>query len=327
LVAFAIVREVARVFVKLVPTVLGVALLNFFLLQLVPGDAADVMAGQSGAATEQTMALWRHQYGLDLSLFGRLMLFVNHLAHFNLGESPRFGIPVATLIGQRLPNTLLLMTSALVVSIALGILLGTVMAVFARRLPDRILSVLSLLFYSVPSFWIGLMLIVLFSVKLGWLPSGGPGAIGMPMDSIGYVIDKLRHLVLPATALALIYVGTYARLTRAAMLETITQDYVRTATAKGLRPFTVITRHVLRNALVPVTTMVGMHVAGVLGGAVVVETVFSWPGLGSLAYDAVMGRDFNLLLGILLISSLVVIAANAAVDVLHLWLDPRLSDR
>ncbi|ESW79341.1 MULTISPECIES: ABC transporter permease [unclassified Mesorhizobium] len=320
-------RTFRRTAIQAVPTVLGIVILNFFLLQLAPGDAADVMAGEAGSATVETMAALRERFGLDNPLLVQLFNYLYNLAHFSLGFSPRYGMPVADLIGQRLPGTLLLMAVALSIAIALGLVLGSLMAVFSGRLPDRLLSVVSLLFYSIPGFWIGLMLIVLFSVKLGWLPSGGSGTIGSNLTGLAGLWDKVRYMILPALSLALFYVAIYARLTRAAMLEVQSQDYVRTAAAKGLSPTIITIRHVLRNALIPITTMAGMHVGGMLGGAVVVETVYSWPGLGRLAFEAVMGRDFTVLLGILLLSSLLVIVANATVDLLHAWLDPRIGVR
>lgn len=320
-------RTFRRTAIQAVPTVLGIVILNFFLLQLAPGDAADVMAGEAGSATVETMAALRERFGLDNPLLVQLFNYLYNLAHFSLGFSPRYGMPVADLIGQRLPGTLLLMAVALSIAIALGLVLGSLMAVFSGRLPDRLLSVISLLFYSIPGFWIGLMLIVLFSVKLGWLPSGGSGTIGSNLTGLAGLWDKVRYMILPALSLALFYVAIYARLTRAAMLEVQSQDYVRTAAAKGLSPTIITIRHVLRNALIPITTMAGMHVGGMLGGAVVVETVYSWPGLGRLAFEAVMGRDFTVLLGILLLSSLLVIVANATVDLLHAWLDPRIGVR
>ncbi|MER9469031.1 ABC transporter permease [Mesorhizobium sp. M0482] len=320
-------RTFRRTAIQAVPTVLGIVILNFFLLQLAPGDAADVMAGEAGSATVETMAALRQRFGLDNPLLVQLFNYLYNLAHFSLGFSPRYGMPVADLIGQRLPGTLVLMAVALAVAIVLGLALGSVMAVFAGRLPDRVLSVISLLFYSIPGFWIGLMLIVLFSVKLGWLPSGGSGTIGSNLTGLARLWDRARYMILPALSLALFYVAIYARLTRAAMLEVQSQDYVRTAAAKGLPPAIITIRHVLRNALIPITTTAGMHVGGMLGGAVVVETVYSWPGLGRLAFEAVMGRDFTVLLGILLLSSLLVIIANATVDLLHAWLDPRIGVR
>ncbi|ESX84333.1 ABC transporter permease [Mesorhizobium sp. LSHC412B00] len=320
-------RTFRRTAIQAVPTVLGIVILNFFLLQLAPGDAADVMAGEAGSATVETMAALRQRFGLDNPLLVQLFNYLYNLAHFSLGFSPRYGMPVADLIGQRLPGTLLLMAVALSIAIALGLVLGSLMALFSGRLPDRLLSVVSLLFYSIPGFWIGLMLIVLFSVKLGWLPSGGSGTIGSNLTGLAGLWDKVRYMILPALSLALFYVAIYARLTRAAMLEVQSQDYVRTAAAKGLSPTIITIRHVLRNALIPITTMAGMHVGGMLGGAVVVETVYSWPGLGRLSFEAVMGRDFTVLLGILLLSSLLVIIANATVDLLHAWLDPRIGVR
>jgi peptide/nickel transport system permease protein len=322
-----IAKTFRRTILQAIPTVVGIVVINFLLLQLAPGDAADVLAGESGSATMETVAALRARFGLDQPVLVQLIAYLDNLAHFSLGFSPRFNLPVADIIAQRLPGTLILMLSALVIAVALGISLGILMAVFSGRWPDRVISVVAILFYSIPGFWIGLMLIVLFSVKLGWLPSGGSETIGANLTGIGAVVDRLRYMILPATSLALFYVAIYARLARAAMLEVKTQDYVRTAAAKGLSPFSITVRHVLRNALLPVTTVAGMHLGGLLGGAVVVETVYSWPGLGRLAFEAVMSRDFSILLGVLLLSSFVVIIANMMVDVLQAWLDPRIEVR
>ncbi|MBS7544843.1 ABC transporter permease [Ancylobacter oerskovii] len=317
-------RVLARTLVHAVPTVIGIVILDFFLLRLAPGDAADVMAGESGAATEETMAALRSRFGLDLPVLDQLLAYLSNLAHFSLGYSPRYNMPVADLILQRLPSSLALMGIALGLALVIGVGLGVVMATQVGRWPDRVLSVLALLFYSVPSFWIGLMLIVLFSVHLGWLPSGGAGSIGTEATGLAALLDKARYMLLPALALSLFYVAIYARLTRAAMLEVRSQDFIRTARAKGLSPMAVTLRHALRNALLPVTTIAGVHLGGLMGGAVVVETVYSWPGLGRLAYEAVMSRDFTVLLGVLLLSSFLVILANILVDLLQAWLDPRI---
>ncbi|MBV8620070.1 MAG: ABC transporter permease [Curvibacter sp.] len=307
-----------------VPTVIGVVVLNFFLMQALPGDAADVMAAEAGSATAETMAQLRQHFGLDLPVLEQLGAYLGHLAHLSLGNSPRYNLPVTELIGARLGNTLLLMVSALGLALGLGVLLGTVMASLVGRWPDRVLSVLALLLYSTPGFWLGLMAIVLFSVKLGWLPTGGSASIGAGLSGWALLLDHLRHLVLPSLAMAGFYVAIFSRLTRSAMLEVSRLDFVRTAEAKGLHPLTVTLRHVLRNALIPVSTVAGMHFGTLLGGAVVIETVFSWPGLGRLAFEAVMARDYTVLLGILLMSSGLVILANMAVDLLHAWLDPRI---
>ena len=309
---------------RTVPTVLIVIVLNFFLLRLAPGDAADVIAAESGAATVETMARLRSQLGLDLPLPRQFAGYLWGLLHFDLGYSARFGTTVFDVIMARLPYTLLLMGTALAIALALGVGAGVAMASRVGSLTDRVLSAVVLLFYSVPSFWGTLMLIVIFSVKLGWLPSSGHETIGLQGSALALAMDQARYLILPATSLALFFVAIYARLTRASMIDVSHQDYIRTARAKGLSPLRVNVVHVLRNALIPVTTMAGIHVGILLGGAVVVETVFAWPGLGSLALQAVMARDFNVLLGILLMSSILVIAVNILVDALHAWLDPRI---
>ena len=313
-----------RTLLQAIPTVVGIVILIFFLLQLVPGDAADVLAGESGGISEEGLAQFRTRFGLDQPVLVQLLAYLNNLAHFSLGHSPRYNVPVIELILSRLPGTLLLMLIAQLVAISAGIVLGSIMATWAGRWPDRLLSLAALLLYSTPGFWIGLMALVVFSVWLGWLPSGGNGTLGADLHGFAYIKDFAAHAVLPIVALAGFFVAIYARLVRASMLEISRQDFVRTAHAKGLSPFVVTVRHILRCALVPLTTVAGMHFGTLLGGAAVVETVFSWPGLGRLALEAVMARDFSVLLGILLLSSLLVILANMLVDLLHAWLDPRI---
>jgi peptide/nickel transport system permease protein len=317
-------KALRRTAVLSVPTILGIIVLCFLLLQLMPGDAADVLAGESGSATEESLAAIRSRAGLDEPILTQLGRYLWRLAQFDFGYSTRFGTPVSQLILERLPNTLVLMLAALGLALGLGTLAGSVMAIYAGRWPDRVLQVVVLFFYSTPGFWVGLMAIVLFSVQLGWLPSGGSMTIGISPTGLDFLRDRLPYLVLPALAMASFFIAVYARLTRAAMLEVQRQDYIRTAVAKGLSPFTIQVRHALRNALIPVTTVAGMHLGNLLGGAVVVETVFSWPGMGRLALEAVSGRDFNVLLGVLLLSSMLVIVTNVAVDLLHAWIDPRI---
>ncbi|SSW62348.1 ABC transporter permease [Achromobacter veterisilvae] len=317
-------QTLARSLLQAVPTVIGVILLSFFLLQAVPGDAADVIAAESGSATEASMAATRSHFGLDQPVLRQLQAYVGNLARLNLGVSPRYNLPVSDLIFSRLGNTVLLMLSALGCALAAGIALGAVMASFVGRWPDRVLSLAALLLYSTPGFWLGLMAIILLSVQLGWLPPGGVSTIGSAATGLAHALDVARHLALPTLALAGFYVAIFARLTRASMLEVSRQDFVRTARAKGLAPWAVARRHILRNALIPVTTVAGLNFGTLLGGAVVVETVFSWPGLGRLAYESVMARDYVVLLGILVLSSLLVILANLLVDLLHALLDPRI---
>ena len=313
-----------RTATQALPTVLGIIVRCFLLLHLVTGDAADVLAAQNGSATAETMIAMRQRFGLDQPMLTQLVTYLTHLAHLDLGYSARFGMPVSDLILQRLPNTLLLMLSALSMALVIGILAGWIMAIFVGRWMDRILQVVVLLFYSTPGFWVGLMAIVLFSVRLGWLPSNGSMTVGAPLSGLAFLADRAWYLVLPSLALSSFFIAVYARLTRATMLEVQGQDFMRTAAAKGLHPVAVQFRHALRNALIPVSTVAGIHLGNLLGGAVVVETVFGWPGMGRLALEAVAGRDFNVLLGVLLMSSFVVIVANAGIDLLQAWLDPRV---
>ncbi|MGE5151619.1 MAG: ABC transporter permease [Rhodospirillaceae bacterium] len=321
-----VARTLRRTAIHAVPTMLGIVVLDFLFLQLMPGDIADVMATEAGSATAETMAMMRERFGLDQPVMSQLLSFLGHLVHFDLGYSPRFNASVVDIIMARLPNTVLLMVTALGFALLLGIVVGSVMAAFAGRWPDRILSVVVLLLYSMPGFWVGLMAVVLFSVKLGWLPNDSNMTIGSNFTGWSMIADRAEHLVLPALALASFFVAVYARLVRASMLEVQRQDFMRTAHAKGLHPFLIQLRHALRNALIPVTTVAGIHLGNLLGGAVVVETLFGWPGMGRLALEAVLGRDFSVLLGVLLLSSFLVIVANVAIDLLHAWLDPRIGE-
>ncbi len=317
----------ARHLGNIVLTMAGVLLLNFFLLHLIPGDAADVLAAESGGGTSETMALLRHHMGLDIPLLQQLAVYIGNLVHLNLGFSLRYNAPVFDVIMSRLPATLVLATASYVLGIVLGAVVGAVMAAWRGRWPDRVLSGLVVVLYSTPSFLVGVLLIILFSVQLGWLPSDGTSSVGLTLTGFQALADQAAHLVLPTLALSAHFVAVYARLTRAAMIEIEGLDFVRTARAKGVHPFFVTVRHVLRNALIPLSTMAGAQLAALLGGAATVEMVFSWPGIGRLALDAVQSRDFATLLGILLISSIVVVLSNLLVDALQALLDPRIRRR
>lgn len=320
----AFLRRAGRRLLQLAAVVLAVATLNFFLLRLAPGDAAQVLAGEAGSASPEYLAALRTQFGLDQPLAVQYGRYVVHLLQLDLGHSFRHGMPVAELIAGRLPATLLLMGSAIAGAVLLGTLLGVLAAARAGRLVDLLVSGASLLFFATPLFWIGLVLMVVFSVMLDWLPVGGFETAGSTLTGLPRALDVARHLVLPAVTLGLFYMAGYVRLVRATMIEVQRQDFVRTAVAKGAGPWRVRIRHVLRNALLPVVTMVGLQLASVLGGAVLVETVFAWPGLGRLAFEALYQRDLNLLLGILLSSAAVVVLANWGVDALYRRLDPRI---
>lgn len=305
--------------------VIGIAVVNFFLLNLAPGDAAQVIAGEAGSATPEYMAALRKQFGLDQPLPIRFLAYLGNVLTFDLGWSFRHGMPVLSLIGQRLPATLLLMGTSIGFALVLGCTLGFLAARKAGTVVDTLISVAALLFYATPVFWIGIVLIVVFSVWLDWFPVGGMTQIEAGYTGLAYAADVARHLVLPSVTLGLFYLAIYTRLMRASMLDAAGQDFVRTAMAKGVRPWRIAWRHIFRNALLPVVTLLGVQIGSVLGGAILVETVFAWPGLGRLAFEALFQRDLNLLLGILFCSSIVVVAVNLAIDILYTRIDPRIA--
>lgn len=310
-----------------VPTVLVIIALNFLLLQLAPGDAADVLAGEAGSATPEFMAQLRKTFGLDQPMGVQLLLYMKQIVTFDLGYSFRHGMPVADLILSRLWPTLLLMGTVLLLSVGMGVLLGSFAARNLNRWQDNLISMLTVLAYATPVFWAGLMLIVLFSITLGWFPTSGMQKVAAFHEGAAKVKDIAHHLVLPAVTLTMFYLALYTRLMRASVLEQFSMDYVVTARAKGLTERQIARRHVLRNAVLPVLTMAGVQVGALLGGSVVVETVFAWPGLGLLAYESLFARDLNLLLGIFFVSTCLVIVVNLLVDVAYSLLDPRIDLR
>jgi peptide/nickel transport system permease protein len=319
-----LLRYVFRRLLQAIPVVLGVVVLNFLLLQLAPGDAATVLAGEAGGAPAEYVQALRQRFGLDKPVPVQLALYVKNILALDLGYSFRNQSPVLPLILARLSATLLLMGTTLVLSLGIGVLLGLLAAVWVRSWKDHLISVTAIIAYAMPLFWIGLMLILLFAIKLDWLPTSGMEDAAAFYEGWERIVDIARHLILPAITLSLFYMALYARLMRATMLEQRGLDYVTTARAKGLSERQITLRHVVRNALMPVVTVAGVQVGGLLGGSVVVESVFAWPGLGQLAFQALFARDLNLLLGIFFISSCLVVAINIVVDVVYVLLDPRV---
>ncbi len=316
-----------RRLLQAVPTVLVIVALNFLLLQLAPGDAADVLAGEAGSATPEFMAQLREKFGLDQPVAMQLLLYMKQIVTFDLGYSFRHGMPVADLILSRLGPTLLLMVTVFGLAVGAGALLGSLAARNLNRWQDNMISMLTVLAYATPVFWAGLMLIVVFSIKLGWFPTSGMQQVAAFHEGWAQVRDIAHHLVLPAFTLTMFYMALYTRLMRASVLEQSSMDYVVTARAKGLTERQIARRHVFRNALLPVVTMAGVQAGAMLGGAVVVETVFAWPGLGLLAYESLFARDLNLLLGIFFVSTCLVVLVNLIVDLAYSFLDPRIELR
>ena len=318
-----IVFVVRRLF-HLIPVIFAIAAMNFLLIKLAPGDAADILAGQMGHASLEFTEQLRRSFGLDLPLVEQFLIYMGRLARLDLGVSFIQGVPVVDLILDRLPATLILMVAAMVLAVGGGVVLGVGAARRQGTWIDNAISVSALVVYATPAFWLGLMLIVLFSVVLDFLPSGGMMQIGAGKIGLAHVLDVAKHLILPAATLGLFYVAIYTRLMRAAMLEVYGLEFITTARAKGLSEGTIAWTHALRNALLPMVTLAGVQIGHLLGGSVLVETVFGWPGLGRLVFDALLQRDLNLLLGILFISSVVVVIANLIVDLLYGFLDPRI---
>jgi len=319
-----ILRYIIRRLFQAVPIVLAIIVLNFFLLNMAEGDAVDVLAGEAGSATPEYMAELRAKFGLDQPLPVQLLVYLKNIISLDLGYSFRHDMPVSVLIVDRFWPTLLLMVSTIILAVLFGILLGLLAAINLNTWKDAVISVFALITYATPLFWVGLMMIVVFSINLRWFPTSGMENIAAFYEGYDRIVDIAHHLVLPTITLSLFYLALYTRLMRASMLEQYGQDYVVTARAKGLPERRITFGHVLRNALLPVVTMAGVQVGALIGGSVIVESVFAWPGLGMLAFESLFARDLNLLLGIFLISSVLVVVVNLIVDVIYCFLDPRI---
>ncbi|MCD0419931.1 ABC transporter permease [Rubrivivax sp. JA1024] len=323
----AIAIAIAQWLVRFVAVVLVIATFNFVLVHAAPGDPAQVMAGQSGSADEQMLAQLRAEYGLDKPYPVQLAIYLKRIVTLDLGYSYRQQRSVLSLIAERLPATLLLTCSAFLLSLVAGVSLGTLAGVRAGKWSDTALTIISLFLYAMPVFWLGLMLVLLFSVKLDWLPAFGYVSIGVPMTPFERVVDIAAHMVLPVVSLGSVLMAIYARLMRSAIIDVAHQDFVKTARAKGLKRGQIIFRHMLRNAVLPVVTVAGMQAGTLVGGSVVIETVFAWPGLGRLTFDSVLQRDYPLMLGIFLVMSVIVIVLNFLTDTIYRIVDPRVSLR
>jgi peptide/nickel transport system permease protein len=303
----------------------AVLAINFMLIHAAPGDPASVIAGEMGGGDEAVIASIKKAYGLDQPLPVQFVTYIGKSLRGDLGQSYTYSQPVSGLILDRIGPTILLVLTALVFAIVVGTLLG----VFASRRPDSFASsavtILSLVGYAMPVFWTGILLVILFGKVWPIMPIAGMRDVRQfGVGGWSAVVDVMHHLVLPALTLTIIYLAQYSRLARASMLEVLGSDYIRTARAKGLSEWVVTFKHALRNALMPVVTIAGLQFGHLISGAVLVETVFSWPGLGTLALGAIHGRDYPTLLGVLTFSSMLVIVANLVTDLSYRWIDPRL---
>jgi peptide/nickel transport system permease protein len=314
----------------MIPLLLGVSVVIFVMVRLIPGDPVVIMIGAENASPEEVTRL-RHVLGLDQGIHIQYARFLGRLVTGDLGTSIASDDPVSRLIRERLPATIELTLAAILVSLTIAIPVGVISAVRRYSAVDTAGTVAALLGISMPNFWLGVMLIFLFSVRLGWLPAsgrGGPmlvGLSGVLASGSGAALGlAATHLVLPAVTLGSALAAVVMRLTRSSMLEVIGQDFIRTARAKGLRGTHVVLHHALRNALIPVITVVGLEFGALLGGAVITETIFAWPGIGRLAIRSIIQRDFPVVQGVVLMIAVVRICANLAVDVAYAAIDPRI---
>jgi peptide/nickel transport system permease protein len=304
--------------------VLAVVVLNFVLVHAAPGDPVETIAGASGGMSPELMAQLRTQYGLDKPMPVQLGVYLGKVARGDLGYSYFFNLPVTHMIAERLPATLLLVLSSVLVAFFVGTALGVLSSRKPNGLLSQFITVLSLVGFAAPVFWLGIMLVILLASVFPILPVAGMRAIDSTGGGLADVLDVAQHLVLPTFTLSLVYLAHYSRLARSSMLDVLGSDFIRTARAKGLAERVVLYKHALRNALLPVVTVLGLQFGNVLAGAILVETVFNWPGLGRLAFESVLRRDYPTILGVLLFSSIVVVVMNQLTDVCYRFIDPRI---
>ena len=307
-----------------VPLLFVVMTVNFVLIHSAPGDPVDLLIGEGGASQELIDHI-RAEFGLDRPLHVQFFSYLGNVLQLNLGYSLRYRQDVFDLILDRLPASILLMGTAFVLSSVVGILLGMYAGTRKDTVADRIAVILSILGYSMPVFFLGLLMLTVFALKLGWFPTQGMYNIRNPQEGWGLVMDVAHHLVLPVITYSAFQLALIFRVTRVKMQQVMTEDYIVTARAKGVQERRVVFRHAVPNTLLPIVTILGLNLEWLLAGSVLTETVFAWPGLGRLMFDAVSARDFPLLMGLFIVISAFVIIVNLLTDVVYRFIDPRVS--
>jgi peptide/nickel transport system permease protein len=316
------IRFTAIRLIEIAATLVLLSFVVYALIGLMPGDPIDLMRQADPRMSAADVARLKAVYGIDQPLAARYLAWAGQALLGDLGYSRLFGAPVWSALLPRLGNSLVLMGSSFVLALVLALVLGTVAAQRPNSRLDAAINLFCFAGVSMPTFWLALVLILVFAAGLGWLPASGIATAGA-----GDLADRLRHLVLPVATLTLASAGGYTRYVRAAMREALDQDHVRTARAKGASEVRVILHHALRSALIPVTTILALSFGGLVSGALVTETMFAYPGMGKLIFDAVMGNDYNLALAALLLAAVTTMLANLAADLAYGWLDPRVSYR
>jgi ABC-type dipeptide/oligopeptide/nickel transport system permease component len=309
--------------IQAIPLILGIVVVNFSLIHLAPGDPIVALVGEFQVSPEYVANI-KSEYGLDKPMPVQLLIYVLNVLKGDLGYSFSFKQPVLGVILDRVPATVLLMLMALVYSTILGVIFGVISSRRQYSKTDHFLTLLSLIGYSLPVFWLGQILLITLSLNLSIFPAQGMQSLRESYTGIAYWADVAHHLILPAFALGLSYLAINTRFTRASMIEVMSQDYIRTARAKGLSERAVTYKHALRNALLPLVTMTGLNFGFLLAGAVLTETVFAWPGLGRLMNDSIYTRDYPVLMGLFIFISIIVILTNLVTDIIYSILDPRM---
>jgi peptide/nickel transport system permease protein len=322
-----LIRSVATRLFYAIILLLAVLVLNFSLIHMAPGDVADTIAQSMGGADAEILDQIRVDYGLDQPFIVQLGTYMGRVLRFDLGYSYFYQMPVTDLILQRVPATLLLVFTAQILALLIGVMLGVISARKPNGILSHFVTFFALFGYAAPVFWTGILLLIGFSLKIQWFPVAGMRDVTLIGGFWVHFWDVVRHLVLPVIALSSIFFALYSRLSRATMMETLGSDYVRTAKAKGLPIRSVVYKHALKNALSPVITLAGLQFSAVVSGAVLVETVFAWPGLGTLAFQSIIARDTPTILGILFFSALMVIVGNLLTDFALRAVDPRMRAR
>lgn len=317
-------RYIARRLLQAVPLLIVISLLTFMIVEIAPGDAAQMYINPEGGTDPAYIAQVRTSLGLDEPVHIRYINWLGKTLSGDFGFSFRTRRPVSLEVGDRLPNTLLLGSASLLLSFAIAIPIGVVSALKRYTFTDYFLSTLALAGISIPIFWIALLLVQVFAIQLGWLPASGMRNVRASYTGFPAAVDVLQHMILPTITLSLAQIAGWSRYQRSALLEVLGQDFIRTARGKGLLERRVLLVHALRNSLIPMVTLIGISVPTVVTGAFITETIFSWPGIGRMGVDAVTGRDYPVIMAVTMMSALLIVFGNLIADLAYAWVDPRI---
>jgi len=317
-----LIRYILKRVLLSIPLIFGIIVVNFSIVHLAPGDPVQMYIGEVTPSPEYVQMI-RERFGLDKPLYVQLFAYIESILSGDLGYSFAFAMPVVTLIFEKVSATILLIVTAIIFACLMGVTMGAVSAIRKHSLSDNVIMFLALAAYSIPQFWLGMLLILLFSFVFPIFPTGGITSL-TGVTGINYAIDVLYHLFLPALTLSVWYLAIITRLTRSNMIDVLSQNFITLARSIGLGEKTIIFKHVLRNALLPLVTIIGANLGFMLAGATLVETVFSWPGLGRLMWESLSRRDYPVIMGLLLFSSIMVITCNIITDIVYAFIDPRI---